>query len=150
MFDHMLLVLAQEGQVPADGPPQDMAPRIPIEDAGGSGHQPIESQPVDEIGSRVPDGRSQSNPLVTLMPFILIIALFWFVMMGGQRREKKKRAKMLAMLAKGHRVQTVGGILGTVVEVRDQEIVVKVDENANTRLHFTRSAIQSVTENGSD
>jgi len=53
---------------------------------------------------------------------------------------------MLAALKKGDKVQTAGGILGTVVEVRDSEVVVKVDENANTRLRFARSAIQAVLD----
>ena len=52
---------------------------------------------------------------------------------------------MLATLAKGAKVTTVGGVLGTVVEVRDEEVVVKVDENSNTRMRFAKSAINAVT-----
>ena len=50
----------------------------------------------------------------------------------------------MASLAKGSKVQTIGGILGTVVEVRDDELIVKVDENSNTRLRFAKSAVTTV------
>jgi preprotein translocase subunit YajC len=49
---------------------------------------------------------------------------------------------MLSALAKGDKVTSIGGICGTVVEVRDDELVVKVDENNNMRLRFARWAIR--------
>ncbi len=79
-----------------------------------------------------------------MLPMLLIIGVFFFMMMGGQRREKKKRAALLASLRKGDKVQSIGGIRGTVVEVRDSEVVLKVDENSNTRMRFAREAIQGV------
>ena len=51
---------------------------------------------------------------------------------------------MLAGIGKGDKVLTVGGIMGTIVEMRETEVVLKVDENANTRIKFSRSSIQSV------
>lgn len=81
-----------------------------------------------------------------LLPMILVMVILWIFLLGGGRKEKKRRAQMLASLGKGDRVQTVGGILGTIVEVRDEEIVVKVDENTNARLRFARSAIQTKLE----
>jgi preprotein translocase subunit YajC len=53
---------------------------------------------------------------------------------------------MLSELKKGDRVQTIGGILGTVVEARDTEILVKVDESSNAKIRFSRSAIHRVIE----
>jgi len=79
-----------------------------------------------------------------MLIFLLVLVVMWIFLMGGQRKEKKKRAALLAAVSKGAKVQTVGGILGTVVEVRDDELVVKVDENSNTRMRFSRSAIQNV------
>ncbi|MEX0744696.1 MAG: preprotein translocase subunit YajC [Phycisphaeraceae bacterium] len=77
-----------------------------------------------------------------LMIGLLVVMMIFFS--TSQRREKKKRAAMLESLKKGDRVQSVGGIIGSVVEIRDDEIVVKVDENTNTRLRFARSAVQNV------
>ena len=79
---------------------------------------------------------------------ILMIAVLWFLMIAPQRKEKKKRQRMLAALSKGDRVQTVGGILGTIIEIREHDILLKVDENSNTRMRFSRSAIQSIVSSG--
>ncbi|MEM9883990.1 MAG: preprotein translocase subunit YajC [Planctomycetota bacterium] len=100
-----------------------------------------------EVG---PDGAPTTapapNPLGGLLfPMVLIIGLLLIFSLGGGRREKKRRAEIMAKLAKGAKVQTVGGVLGTVVEVRDDEVLVKVDENSNTRMRFAKSAITAVT-----
>lgn len=83
------------------------------------------------------------SPIILML---LVIVVLWIFLMGGNRKEKKRRQQMLASLGKGDRVQTVGGILGTIVEVRDDELIVKVDENTNSRLRFARSAIQAKLE----
>jgi preprotein translocase subunit YajC len=82
------------------------------------------------------------------MPFMLLMLLvvFFIFTMGGKRKEEKQRQNMLSRLKKGDRVQTIGGILGTVVEARDNEVLVKVDESTNTKMKFTRSAIHRVVE----
>ncbi len=69
-----------------------------------------------------------------------------FMTFRSQSKEKKKRAQLLNALAKGDKVQTIGGIIGNVVEIRDNEIVVKIDENNNTKMKFARSAIQNKIE----
>ncbi|MGN6506297.1 MAG: preprotein translocase subunit YajC, partial [Tepidisphaeraceae bacterium] len=56
----------------------------------------------------------------------------------------KERKDMIAALKKGDRVQTIGGVLGSVVQVDGDEIVVKVDETTNSKIRFVRSAIQRV------
>ena len=51
---------------------------------------------------------------------------------------------------KGDKVRTIGGILGTVVDIRDDEVVIKVDEATNTKLHLVRSAISKVLAEGEE
>ena len=65
---------------------------------------------------------------------------------GGynEQRQAKKRKEMMAGMSKNDRVLTRGGIIGVVMEVRDNEIILKVDESNNTRMHFARQAIQHV------
>ncbi len=75
-----------------------------------------------------------------------VLLLFIFMSSRSQRRERKKQQSMLDALKKGDKVQSVGGIIGTIVDIREDEIMVKVDENANTRLRFARSAIKNVLE----
>ncbi len=77
-----------------------------------------------------------------LLGMMVLLIVFSFT---SGRKEKKRKQEMLNSLSKGAKVQTVGGIRGTVVEVRDNEVIVKVDENNNTRLHFDKSAISSVS-----
>jgi preprotein translocase subunit YajC len=62
----------------------------------------------------------------------------------GQRRERKKREAMMSSLKKHDQVQTVGGIIGSIVDVKGDRVVLKVDESSNTRMTLSRSAIQQV------
>lgn len=79
-------------------------------------------------------------------PLVLIAIVFFYLMSGSKRKQDKERKDMLESMKKGDRVQTIGGILGTIVDLRDNEIVVKVDESSNTKLRFVRSAISKVGE----
>ncbi|MGA2500637.1 MAG: preprotein translocase subunit YajC [Tepidisphaeraceae bacterium] len=82
-----------------------------------------------------------SNPIVPLM---LVVVVFYFLMMKSKRGQEKERDSMLKSMKKNDRIRTIGGILGTVVEVRDDEVVVKVDETNNVKIRFARSAIHAV------
>lgn len=82
------------------------------------------------------------------MNFLILIV----IMVGGmlaisifsQRREKKKRAELLSAIKKHDKVQTIGGVVGSIVELKPDHVVLKVDESSNTRITFARSAIQQV------
>jgi len=82
-----------------------------------------------------------TNPLA---PMILILLVFFLFSSNSRRKETRQRQSMLDNMKRGDRIQTIGGILGTVVEVREGEVVVKVDESNNTKIKFSRSAIQRV------
>lgn len=86
--------------------------------------------------------------LMNLGPIILIFALLYFFMFRGQRKEEKKRKAMLSELKKGDRIMTIGGLKGSVVEIREQddEVVIKIDESSNVKARFVRSAIQKVID----
>ncbi len=79
-----------------------------------------------------------------MMPILLGIAVLYFFMFRSKNTEKKQRETMLSSMKKGDRVQTIGGILGTVVEAREGDILLKVDESSNTKIRFARSAIHRV------
>lgn len=90
----------------------------------------------------VPAGR---GPLFDLfIPLILVMGLYFFIVMRGSRRDQRKRDELLKNVKRNDRVQTIGGVRGTVVEVRDDEILVKVDEANNIKIRFARSAIAHV------
>ena len=72
------------------------------------------------------------------------VILFMMMLGGGSRKQRKKQQEMLSAMSKGDKIVTIGGIKGSVVEVRDGEVVVKVDENNNTRMKFSKEAIREV------
>ena len=56
----------------------------------------------------------------------------------------KNRQNMLNNMKRGDEIQTIGGIIGKVVEVREDRVLVKVDESSNTKIWFTRGSIARV------
>lgn len=143
MFEtHLPLFLAQAAPAAGGGEAPVAAPAVPSEAQAPADGQPIEGVDGAPIES-APAARPQSS-MNSFFFMLLILVLFMFVLIIPQRREKKRRNAMLEALKKGDRVQTVGGIIGTIVELRPSEVVVKVDENTNTRMRFSRSAVQSV------
>lgn len=82
-----------------------------------------------------------SSPLLLLALMGLVM---YFVLMRPQSKEKKRREEMLKSIKKNDRVITVGGILGVVQSVKDDEVTLKVDESSNTKITFTRGSISRV------
>ena len=80
------------------------------------------------------------------IPFLFIGLLFYFMILRPERRRRSEQSGMLENLKKNDRIVTAGGIYGTVVNVQkgDSDIVIKVDENSNTRLRVVRSSISRV------
>jgi preprotein translocase subunit YajC len=78
------------------------------------------------------------------LPIALMIGVFYLIMYRGGRKDRKKHDDMLRALKRNDRIQTIGGIIGTVVEAREQEVIVKVDESSNVKMHFVRGAIKDV------
>lgn len=77
----------------------------------------------------------------------VMIAMVVFMLLSARsqkRRETQEREKMFARLAKNDRVLTVGGVIGTILTVKDNEVVLKVDETTNTKMTFVKSAIQRI------
>lgn len=140
MFDIELhnLVLAQSDTVqPASGG-ETLPPTI-----GDGGEGTLSSGGAGNGGT----GGNGSSSIFDggFLPIILImfVVMIFFSMMGS-RRDRKKREALINSIAKHDKVQTVGGVIGSVVEVKSDTIVLKVDESANTRITFARSAVQQV------
>lgn len=74
----------------------------------------------------------------------IVIAVAYFMMSAPKRRQDKERQSMLTNMKRGDEVQTIGGIVGKVVEAREDRVLVKVDESSNTKIWFTRGAIARV------
>lgn len=84
-----------------------------------------------------------SGQLVSLLvTFGLIIVIFYFLIIRPQSKKQKETRSMLESLKKGDRVVTAGGIRGIIHSLKEDTVVLKVDDN--TKLELNRSAISSV------
>lgn len=136
------LLLAQDGGAIVPGNPAP-ASQPATESSPGT------SPPLTTPGAQRPAGGGASG-FNMLLPLIVVMVVLVLMTSLGGRKEKKKRAELLASVSRNDRVQTVGGIIGTVVELTDTEMVLRVDEAANTRIRFARSAIQQVLRSSRD
>ena len=75
---------------------------------------------------------------------LVIVAIMYLLLFRGPKKKQQEHQKMVASLSKNDRVRTIGGIFGTVLDVRDDEIVLKVDESTNTKMRVSPSAIATV------
>ena len=95
-----------------------------------------------------PQGEEAPNMLMSMMPLIAIIGIFYFLIIRPQSKKQKETKKMLEALKKGDKIVTIGGIHGVIQTVRENSVIVKVDEN--TKLEFSRSAISSIISSGKE
>ena len=80
----------------------------------------------------------------SFFPIIVLMVVFIWMTTRTKRKQEREKQNMMSAMKRGDRVQTIGGILGNVVEVRDDRILLKVDEGNNTKVWFARSAIHRV------
>jgi len=81
--------------------------------------------------------------------FVAVMGVLMYVMMfRGPKKQQQQHKLMLQSLKKNDKVRTIGGIFGTVVDVRDDEIVLKVDESNNTKIRISSSAISKNLSQG--
>jgi preprotein translocase subunit YajC len=81
--------------------------------------------------------------MTSFITFGMVIVIFYFMIIRPQKKRDKEAKAMLAAMKKGDRVVTIGGIHGTIVTVKDNTVVVKVDDSA--RIEFSKNAISTVT-----
>ena len=75
------------------------------------------------------------NPFGMLVPIILIFGVFYFlIILPAQRKERKQREALFSALKKNDEVVTAGGIIGIVQNIKDDEVLIKIDENAKMRV----------------
>lgn len=84
--------------------------------------------------------------LGTFLPMILIVVVFWFFLIRPQRKKDKKVKEMLAALKVGDRVCTIGGIYGTITNIRDENTVTLAIGPQDVPVVFARWAIRNVEE----
>jgi preprotein translocase subunit YajC len=85
-----------------------------------------------------------SGQLISFIPILLVFVVLYFFLIRPQNKKQKARNLMLNALKKGDKVVTIGGLHGSIIEITDDIVVLKV--NDATKLTFDRSAVNSVTQ----
>jgi len=78
---------------------------------------------------------AQPNAIASLMPIIFIFGIFYFLLIRPQQKKQKEHAKMTSELKKNDEVVTSGGIHGTVVNVKDTTLILKIDDNVKIEIN---------------
>lgn len=86
----------------------------------------------------------QGGILEGLLPFLLMIPVFYFLILRPRKQELKKTEEMLNALKKGDKVLTQAGIIGVVQSLEKDRIQIKIAEN--TKVEFSRSAVVKILE----
>jgi len=79
-------------------------------------------------------GAAQPNAIASLMPIIFIFGIFYFLLIRPQQKKQKEHEKMVQELKKNEEVVTNGGIHGTVVNVKDTTLILRIDENVKIEI----------------
>ncbi len=88
----------------------------------------------------------ETNPILSFLPLVLMFAIFYFLLIRPQQKKEKDRQTMIKNLKKGDRVATTGGIIGTVLHVKDEAVVLRVGGEGETKIEFLKSAVTSLME----
>jgi len=86
----------------------------------------------------------EMDSLAAFLPLILMLVVFYFLLIRPQQKRQKERMAMLDALKKGDKVITIGGLHGTIVDLNDDQVVLRVNEN--TKLTFERHAVNTVVQ----
>ena len=71
----------------------------------------------------------------------LMFVLMYFLLFRGPQKQRQQRKQLVQSLQKNDRVQTIGGIIGTIVDIKGDEITLKIDESSNTKIKVVSSAV---------
>jgi preprotein translocase subunit YajC len=81
----------------------------------------------------------QVSPLIQLIPFALVLAIFYFVILLPMKNRQKKVAEFLAGLKVGDKVVTSGGLFGSIAKLGDGSVQLQIAPNV--RVDISRAAI---------
>jgi preprotein translocase subunit YajC len=84
-----------------------------------------------------------SNPVMSFLPLVFIVAIFYFLVFMPMRRQQSKQKEMIKALQNGQTVLTSGGIIGTIVAVNDDTLILRIKPD-NLKIQVARSAVTSL------
>jgi len=89
---------------------------------------------------------AQGNPMMQFLPLLIIMfAIMYFLIIRPQKQKEKKRLELISNVRKQDKIVTTGGVHGVVVSVKENEVVVRVDDAKDVKLRIDKSAITTVS-----
>jgi len=110
-----------------------------------AGAAPAATQAPGSNGAPVGSPAAGGGSNIFFFAIIMMVGMFLIMSMSG-RKEKKKRAQMLSTITKRDKIRTAGGIIGTIVELKDDEVLIETDRSSHTRLWLARGSISTVLD----
>ncbi|BAH42849.1 MULTISPECIES: preprotein translocase subunit YajC [Brevibacillus] len=86
--------------------------------------------------------------LTQFLPIIIMFAIFYFLLIRPQQKKAKQRNAMLGALKKGDKIVTIGGVHGTIQELSDDTVTLRIAHNVNVT--FDRGAINNVASSSNE
>lgn len=80
--------------------------------------------------------------LQSLLPFVLLFVVFYFLLIRPQMTQQKQRKELLSSLKEGDKIRTIGGVYGTIEKIKDDDLTVKIAEN--TKIRMARFGIERI------
>ena len=89
---------------------------------------------------------NQANPMMQFLPLMVIMfAVMYFLIIRPQKQKEKKRQAMITNVRKQDRIVTAGGVHGVVVSVKENEVIVRVDDAKDVKIKVDKSALTSIS-----
>jgi preprotein translocase subunit YajC len=96
--------------------------------------------------SNNPRGGTQGGPsmLVSFLPILLIFLIFYLLLILPQQKKQKQHMNMINSLKKGDQIVTSAGMYGTIADVKDQKLVLKIADDV--KIEIVKSAVATVVD----
>lgn len=103
---------------------------------------------IDTLAAGSVLAQAQPGPFDMLLPFILIIPIFYLLIIRPQNKRMKEHKTMLEGVKKGDTIVTSGGVVGKVTKVKDGDLELEVEIAKDVRVTVVRSTIADVRVKG--
>ena len=94
------------------------------------------------LGGGPSDGGQQANPIASLLPFALMFLVLYLLILRPQMKKQRNQQRMIDELEKNDEIVTSGGIHGTILNIKDDILVVKIADNV--KIEVSRAAVSRV------
>ncbi|MGI4752520.1 MAG: preprotein translocase subunit YajC [Janthinobacterium lividum] len=118
------------------------------QDSNANNNDTIEIQETEVVP--VETTNFLQSGLTSLIPMVLIFAVFYFLLLRPQEKRRKEREKLVSEVKKGEEVLTNSGIYGIVTKVSESEPNIEVEIAKDVRIKVLKSAIVDITSRSKD